>query len=88
MTGDDSKSGTLISVGSRVQEKLSTECFPQLYLSYGDAFEPSCGFRSLLGAMYLQMYWLMTAKGEGRRCKGPGCHKFITFEQPEQPKNL
>ena len=41
-----------------------------------------------MGAMYLQMYWLMTAEGRERRCKAPGCVKVITFDQPEQPRDL
>lgn len=74
----------LSSVGSHVQNKLTTECFPQLLGSSNLAFEAAYGFRSLLGAMYLQMYWLMTAKGDVRRCKAPGCLRVITFDQPKQ----
>ena len=37
--------------------------------------------------MYLQMYWLTTAKGDVRWCKGPKCRRVITFEQPEQPSD-
>lgn len=51
---------------------------------YDSAFEAAYGFRSLLGAMYLQMYWLMTAKGDVRRCKASGCLRVITFDQPKQ----
>ncbi len=75
-------------VGLTVQNKLTTECFPQLIGSSNLYFEPAYGFRSLLGAMYLQMYWLMTAKGGVRRCKEPGCPRVITFDQPEQPRDL
>ena len=52
-------------------------CYPQLYrrvnteagLTVG--FEQGWGFRSLLGAMYLQMMWLITEGGDSPRCKGP-----------------
>lgn len=71
-----------------MQGKLTTECYPQLVGAYDPAFEAAYGFRSLLGAMYLQMYWLMTSKGNVRRCKGPGCRRVITFDQPEQPRGL
>ena len=37
-----------------------------------------------LGAMYLQMMWLMSATDKPPRCKGPGCDKFIIIEQLEQ----
>ena len=70
-----------------MQNKLTTECFPQLIGAYDPTFEAAYGFCSLLGAMYLQMYWLMTAKGGVRRCKGPGCPRVITFAQPEQPRD-
>lgn len=74
-------------VGVHVQDKLMTECYPQLLETSDLTFETGYGFRSLLGAMYLQMYWLMTAKGGVRRCKEPGCPRVITFEQPEQPRD-
>jgi len=74
-------------VGSHVQWKLTTECYLQLVGAHDFAFEAAYGFRSLLGAMYLQGYWLMTAKGGERRCKGPGCLRVITFDQPEQPSD-
>ena len=48
------------------------------------AFRTGWGFRSLLGAMWLQMLWLLTAPEEDvRRCLW--CDQVITFEQPEQP---
>jgi hypothetical protein len=74
-------------VGSHVQIKLATECYPQLLGTSGLTFETGYGFRSLLEAMYLQMYWLVTAKGGVRRCKEPGCPRVITFDQPEQERD-
>ena len=58
--------------------------YPELYQE-GNALFPGLGFKSLLGAMYLQMAWLMSATGEVRRCRGPGCTRVITFEQPKAP---
>jgi len=75
-------------VASHVQNKLTTECYPQLLGTSDLTFETGYGFRSLLGAMYLQMYWLITAKGGVRRCKEPGCPRVITFDQPELPRDL
>ncbi len=71
-------------VAAHVQDKLTRECYPQLLGTSDVTFETSYGFRSLLGAMYLQKYWLMTAKGGVRRCKEPGCPRVITFDQPKQ----
>jgi hypothetical protein len=70
-------------VASTVRRTVAQDCYPELYQE-GDTFRNGYGFKSLLGAMYLQMMWLMTATGEIRRCQGPGCNKIITFEQPEQ----
>src|SRR5215203_6128094 len=36
--------------------------------------------RNLLGAMYLQFYWLITSRGELSRCKF--CNRFISFARP------
>ncbi len=71
-------------VAGTVRRTVAEDCYPELYQE-GDTFRSGYGFKSLLGAMYLQMMWLMIATGEIRRCQGPGCNKIITFEQPDQP---
>ena len=63
-------------VGGTVRRVVADDCYPELYQE-GDTFRSGCGFKSLLGAMYLQMTWLMTATGEFRRCQRPGCNKII-----------
>jgi hypothetical protein len=74
-----------------VGRQVSRECFPMLYRQYRKEPEQTVGFfqgwgcRSLLGAMYLQMTWLMTEARNVRRCKGPECFRIITFDAPEQP---
>lgn len=66
-------------VGKRVEEW----CYPQLYRLVNNEvgrtvrFEQGWGFRSLLGAMYLQMMWLITEGGDSPRCKGPGCNRIV-----------
>ena len=72
-------------VAGTVRRKVAEECHPELYQE-ADGFRSGYGFKSLLGAMYLQMMWLMTATGEIRLCQGPGCNKVIAFEPPEPPK--
>jgi hypothetical protein len=68
-----------------VQEVLSDHACPVLYPT--DSTERrhavAWGFQSLLGAMFLQMMWLMTATGEERRCEGPGCSAVIAFDAPK-----
>lgn len=46
-------------------------------------FAEGPGFRSLLGAIYIQMWWLMKQGNTVRRCQRKGCTKTITFEVPE-----
>lgn len=72
-------------VGVRVQRKLAEECFPQIYLNEDGTSVLSYGFRSLLGAMYLQMASLLTnGTAAVKWCKAPGCNKTI---HPERRKH-
>lgn len=71
-------------VAGTVRRTVADDCYPELYQER-DTFRSGYGFKSLLGAMYLQMMWLMISTGEIRRCQGPGCNRIITFEQPDQP---
>ena len=64
------------------------ECFPILYPSES-ASDPSqisagWGFKSLEGALYLQMYWLMASGGDVTRCEY--CGRMIALSRPH-PKN-
>jgi hypothetical protein len=60
-----------------VRRVVADDCYPELYQEE-DTFRSGYGFKSLLGAMYLQMMWLMTATSEFRRCQRPGCNKIFT----------
>lgn len=79
----DLKGAALDWVAGTVRRIVADECYPELYQE-GEEFRQGFGFKSLLGAMYLQMMWLMTATGGVRRCKAPKCDRVITFEQPEE----
>ncbi len=67
----------------QVRSRLERECYPKLY--YGvrkDTGETanvglSWGFRSLLGAMYLQLAWRI----KSRRCEAPGCSNIIGLHE-------
>jgi hypothetical protein len=80
------KGRTLTEVARAVQSRLIGQCFPRLYRlkDYSFIHSPS-GFGSLVGAMYLQMMYLMTATGKIKRCGGPECDKVIYFESSELP---
>jgi hypothetical protein len=93
----DKRKRALELVRDHVGEQLKRECYPQLYqetLTKTDetiGFAQGWGFRSLLGAMYLQMAWLMSEGSNAPRCKGPGCYKIIRigeFEKPQQDPGL
>jgi hypothetical protein len=83
-TPERARDWALWEVGTLVQRKLRSETFPQLYRT-PEGYREAWGFRSLLGAIYLQMMFLMRATGKVRYCKGPGCTNIISFDQPQQP---
>lgn len=84
---EDLKKSALIQVGDDVADYLRNRTYPRSYLEFNRetgefvGVEQGWGFRNLLGAVYLQMMWLM--KSGGRRCKREGCPKTIDFEVPE-----
>ena len=89
-TVEEMKEDALVLANELVGRQVCRECFPVLYRQYRKESGQTLGFfqgwgcRSLLGAMYLQMMWLMTEASNVRRCKGPGCFRIITFGPPEQ----
>lgn len=48
-------------VNEAVMQKVETTCYPAIFGSPGD-YAQGWGFKSLLGAMWLQMMWLMVAE--------------------------
>jgi hypothetical protein len=65
-------------VEDAVHGKLRGRCYPVLYRDYL-SHEQGWTFDSLLGAMWLQMMWLMT--GKSRRCDW--CGKVLALEDEE-----
>ena len=76
------------TLSHQLNRKLQHECYPEVY--YGvlrDTGEPagaglSWGFRSLLGAMYLQLAWRIKA----RQCEAPGCNNIIGLHERRDKK--
>ena len=70
-------------LGSDVGLILKRDCYPKLYYDeHQDTGEMasialSWGFRSLLGAMYLQMAWRI----KSRQCEAPGCNNIIGLHE-------
>jgi hypothetical protein len=60
------------------------ESFPTLYprevVSDPSVISAGWGFKSLFGAMYLQMYWLMASGGDVTRCEH--CGQIISLVRP------
>ena len=85
-SAEEMKGLALYEAKTMVQRRLIGECFPRLYLQSDLTIVHSpSGFGSLVGAMYLQMMWLITATGKIKRCAGPECDRIIYFDTSELP---
>jgi hypothetical protein len=75
-------------LSNNVQSTLRSDCYPKLYYQVredsGETTDVglSWGFRSLLGAMYLQMAWRI----KSRRCEAPGCNNIIGLHERSNKK--
>jgi hypothetical protein len=74
----------LNAVASETQGKIAGNAYPALYGEVGK-FIQGWDFTNLLGAMWLQIFWLLTATEEPSRCRNWECDKIIAYEQPDQP---
>jgi hypothetical protein len=78
-------------VAYMVQARLNEYCYPKLttYTRGGSPtgkFALSWGFKGLIGAIWLQMAWLLEAEGTRvRRCKLPDCLRVIEFKSGKPP---
>jgi hypothetical protein len=70
-----------------VENTMQLLCRPAMQLegASGDLADPMTlrriwEFDNLLGAMYLQMYWLMTSAGELKRCEH--CGRIVSLSRP------
>jgi hypothetical protein len=69
-------------VGDKVGQVVENECYPLIYREANKAYKTQgftydFGFRSLLGAMYLQMMLLLTDANNVRQCQRPNCYGTI-----------
>lgn len=71
-------------VATETQKKIAGNAYPALYGEVG-RFVAGWSFTNLLGAMWLQMFWLLTATEAPRRCRNWECGKIIALDQPIQP---
>jgi hypothetical protein len=78
--GNESASGFWTEWGLDVcaaitQTYVSEYCRPTMYRRGGGNFERGWGFDNLLGAMWLEMYWLLTVEDDEIRCRNERCPK-------------
>lgn len=76
-------------LGRMVQMHLYEHCYPQfnIYTKGGyptGRFGSSWGFHNLLGAIWIQMAWLLESEGRRVRfCKLPDCRRVVSIEPDE-----
>jgi len=82
--GGDYLCYALETVADEVQRMVGTLCSPALSVEEGSNYPSGVtanwNFKSLLGAMYMQMYWLMAAGSELTRCEY--CGRLISLARP------
>src|SRR5215210_2002175 len=84
---DQARRWALRTVASIVEAYLDSCCTPSFRLQEDGEITLEWGFKNLLGAMWLQMMWLLTSTGNVvRRCARQGCPEIIAYEQPESPR--
>jgi hypothetical protein len=86
-TPASTRAWALDAVASETQLKVAGNAYPALYGEVGN-FIQGWDFMNLLGAIWLQMFWLLTASETPRRCRNWECDRIILYEQPEQPMRL
>jgi hypothetical protein len=67
-------------VANETQVRIAGNAYPALY-GRVDKLAAGWSFTNLLGAMWLQMFWLLTATEVPQRCHN--CDKIIAYEQPK-----
>jgi hypothetical protein len=81
------------NIAATVREYIERDCFPTIYNAHlmsptpANDYLPGWGFRSLLGAMYLQMRFYVLEPGSLRICKAEDCSRIVTFEAGTSPKS-
>jgi hypothetical protein len=73
----------LKAVAHETQTQVAGNAYPALYGEVG-RFVAGWSFANLLGAMWLQNLWLLTATEAPRRCRW--CDNIIDYDQPSQPQ--
>jgi hypothetical protein len=80
-------------LGRMIQTRLHEHCYPQfnIYTRGGyptGRYTLSWGFHSLLGAIWIQMAWLLEYQDSVRFCRLHDCRRVITFEPGKSADEL
>ena len=60
----------MTAVAAIVQEKVASSVYPALYLKPGGGYVQGWAFQNLLGALWLQKFWLLsTDPDQQRKCR-------------------
>jgi hypothetical protein len=80
----EARKWALRRVGTIVEVYLKLYCFPSFHVEQDGDVILTWQFRNLLGALWVQMMWLLTSTHQ-THCARPGCSKIITFESGQLP---
>ncbi len=82
MTPNELEEEALSEVWRRVRGYLESGSYLMVYELEDGSFGEGPGFHSLLTAMWIQMWWLLKAGDNLKRCINPDCPAIIDYEQP------
>jgi hypothetical protein len=77
-TPERARGWALETVAEQTQERVAKYCHPALYPRHNHFIQGS-GFSNLLGALWLEMFWILLSD-ETRRCRNPECNRIVPFE--------
>jgi hypothetical protein len=79
-TPERARDWALVSAAEQTQERVTRYCHPAIYRRPGhNHFRQAPAFRNLLGALWLEMFWLLLSD-DTRRCHNSECNRIIPFE--------
>jgi hypothetical protein len=79
-TPERARDWALVSAAGQTQERVTRYCHPALYRQPGhNHFREAPAFRNLLGALWLEMFWLLLSN-DTRRCHNAECNRVVPFE--------
>ena len=76
--------GAMYLVRASVRRMLREECYAEFDVTKDGTFGLSFGYHSLLGALYLQLAYLVRNTTATRYCLAPKCNKIISFDPPQE----